>query len=472
MDSLNILLLDDDPETLSLFLERFRRENDRVDCCPDPADTARYLARSIPDVIILCEEWSQDAMALLELLKHEWEDLPVILVGAAPAIPRVVEAIKKGAWDYVAKPLGGSGIDKAVLQAARESRLLRKVNQVQKLYERQGQCEGIIGVSYPMQRIYRTIESVAAGDATVLISGESGVGKELVAQAIHRKSVRCKHPFVEVNCASIPKDLLESELFGHERGAFTGATRKHLGCCETARRGTLFLDEVCEMGAELQAKLLRFLQEKRFRPLGSERVVEVDTRVLCATNRDPLAEVQAGRLREDLYYRISVIPVEVPPLRERTEDIPLLAMKFLEEFSPRYDKYFFDFSVGAMEKLMGYPWPGNVRELKNTVEQIVALNTGSQVIERFLPSRIRKEAPSPKVIYLNPAETPVGEVPRRIVQLHELEKHAILQAVKACQGNVREAARRLGLGPATLYRKIKKYDHELKVVASAGQERG
>jgi len=469
MDPLNILLLDDDSETLGYFMERFRREEDKVDCCPDPADMARYLSRSVPDVLILCDEWSQDAMALLELLKQEWEDLPVILVSGAPSVPRAVEAMKKGARDFFVRPLENSGIDKVVLQAAKESRLLRKVNQVQKLYERQGQCEGIVGVSYPMQRIYRMIESVAASDATVLITGESGVGKELVAQAIHQKSARSEHPFVEVNCASIPRDLLESELFGHEKGAFTGATRKHTGCCEAARRGTLFLDEICEMGAELQAKLLRFLQEKTFRPLGSDRAVEVDTRVLCATNRDPMLEVQAGRFREDLYYRISVIPLEVPPLRERIEDIPILAMKFLEEFSPRYDKYFFDFSAGAMELLTAYPWPGNVRELKNTVEQIVALNMGSQVIERFLPERIRKGATSPKVVYLNP-EVPSVDGPRKIVQLQELEKHAILQAVKACQGNIREAARRLGLGQATLYRKIKKYDNQTAVDALTAEQ--
>jgi two-component system, repressor protein LuxO len=460
MDPLRILLLDDEPATLGFFMERFRREGDCVECCPDPAELARFLSETVPDVLVLCTEWAEDPLGLLERLKREWEDLPVILVSRNHAVPCVVEAMKKGARDYFTKPLEESGIDKAVLQAAKESRLLRKVNQVQKLYERHGRCEGIIGVSYPMQRIYRMIESVAAGDATVLISGESGVGKELVAQAIHRRSVRSKHPFVEVNCASIPRDLLESELFGYERGAFTGATRKHAGCCEAARQGTLFLDEICEMGSQLQAKLLRFLQEKTFRPLGSDRAVEADTRVVCATNRNPLAEVGAGRFREDLYYRISVIPIEVPPLRERTEDISILAMKFLEEFSPKYDKYFYDFSAGAMEMLTAYPWPGNVRELRNTVEQIVALNMGSQVIERFLPDRIRTGVPSPKVIYLNPG-TSATEGTRKIVRLHEMEKTAILQAVRECQGNIREAARRLGLGQATLYRKIKKYDSEV-----------
>jgi two-component system repressor protein LuxO len=466
MDALRILLLDNDPESINYFLERFRRDEDHVECCTDPADMAHFMAKTIPDVLVLCTDWAGDALKLLGLLKQEWEDLPVIFISNDPPVPQVVEAMKKGARDYFAKPLAKSGIDKTILQAAKEARLLRKVNQVQKLYKRQGQCEGIIGVSYPMQRIYRMIESVAASDATVLITGESGVGKELVAQAIHRKSARNKHPFVEVNCASIPRDLLESELFGYEKGAFTGATRRHTGCCESARHGTLFLDEICEMGVELQAKMLRFLQEKTFRPLGSDRTVEVDTRVLCATNRDPLVEVQAGRFREDLYYRISVIPVEVPPLRERAEDIPILATKFLEDFSPRYDKYFYDFSVGALERMVEYPWPGNVRELKNMVEQIVALNMGSQVIERFLPERIRKGTPSAKVIYLNP-EAPSGEGPRKIVQLHELEKQAILEAVKACQGNIREAARKLGLGQATLYRKIKKYDSELQEVLPA-----
>ena len=466
MEPLKIFLLDNDPETLDFLRERFRRDQDRISTCMDHAEMSGFLSRDIPDVMVVSTDWSQDMIGLLEGLKREWEDLPIIFVSRKNSVPDVVEAMKKGARDYFLKPLQKSGIDKAILQAAKEARLLRKVNQFQELSERKGQCESIIGVSYPMQRIYRMIESVSHGDATILVSGESGVGKELVAQAIHTRGPRNRNPFIGINCASIPRELLESELFGHEKGAFTGANRRHLGCCEVANKGTLFLDEICEIGPEIQVKLLRFLQERSFRPLGSDRLVEVDTRVICATNRDPFEEVRAGRFREDLYYRISVIPIEVPPLRERNEDIPILAMKFLEEFSPKYDKYFYDFSAEAMEKIVEYAWPGNVRELKNTVEQVVALNMGSQVIDRFLPERLRKTKTQSSIKAFVP-ETDTADGNRRILRLYELEKHAILQALKICQGNIGEAARKLGLGQATLYRKLKKYEEETRVEQSA-----
>ena len=455
MDPLKILLLDEDPETLAYLQERFRREDDHIFACERPDGLSQFFGQELPDVVILSTEWTHDDEDPLALLKGEWEDLPVIFVSHSSSVRDAVDRMKRGARDYFVKPLPDSGIDRAILQSAKESRLLRKVNQLQELYERRGQFDELIGVSYPMQRIYRIIESVARGDATVLITGESGVGKELVARAIHRKSSRRDKPFVAVNCANIPNNLLESELFGHEKGAFTGADRRRVGCCESAHQGTLFLDEVGEMGPELQVKLLRFLQEWNFRPLGGNRVVEVDTRVICATNREPAEEIKEGRLREDLYYRISVIPLEVPPLRDRKDDTPILAMKFLEEYSAKYEKYFYDFSAEAMERLMEYDWPGNVRELRNTVEQIVALNTGSQVIERFLPERLRNGGPNASAKAPTP-ETEAGGV-RRVLRLEELEKQAILHAIKVCQGNVGRAARQLGVGQATIYRKIKKY---------------
>lgn len=458
MEPLKILLLDEDPETLAFLRERFRRKEDQIEVCPSPGVLVQFFQKGLPDVVVLATDWAEDCMATLEILKREWEDLPVIFVSPNGSVTQVVEAMKKGARDYFLKPLRDSGVERALLQAVKESKLLRKVNQIQEAYERRGQFEGLIGVSYPMQRIYRMIDSVARGDATILISGESGVGKELVAQAIHRRSTRRKNPFVAVNCGSIPKDLLESELFGHEKGAFTGADRRHLGCCETAHEGGLFLDEICEMAPDLQVKLLRFLQERSFRRLGSDRQITVDTRVICATNRDPLTEVKEGRLREDLYYRISVIPIDVAPLRERKEDIPILAMKFLEEFSAKYDKYFYDFSVEAMERILEYPWPGNVRELKNTVEQVVALNMGSQVVERFLPEKFRQARSAPLAAARQvQAEPETGDAVRRVLRIHELEKQAILHALKVCHGNIGEAARKLGLGQATLYRKVKKY---------------
>jgi DNA-binding NtrC family response regulator len=457
MDPLKLLLLDNDPATLEFLQGQFRRKNDEIHVCERPAGLVHYFGKDLPDVVILASDWADNPLETLELLKREWEDLPVIFVSRNGSVQDVVQVMKRGARDYFLKPLlEETGIDKSVVQAAKESRLLRKVNQLQEVHERKGQFEGLVGVSYTMQRIYRMIDSVARGDATVMITGESGVGKELVAQAVHRRSLRRKNPFVAVNCANIPANLLESELFGHERGAFTGADRRRIGCCEAAHTGTLFLDEVCEMCPELQVKLLRFLEERNFRPLGGNRLVDVDCRVICATNRNPLVEIREGRLREDLYYRISVIPLEVPPLRERKDDISILAMRFLEEFSAKYDKYFFDFSADAMERLMEYGWPGNVRELKNTIEQVVALNTGSQVVERYLPDRLRDTVPRPKVQYIG-GEDDGGTGVRKVLRLHELEKQAILQALKVCHGNIGEASRKLGLGQATLYRKIKKY---------------
>jgi len=456
MDTLKILILDNDPETVEFLSERFRRDNDLIDSCVDPKQLPYTLQKGFPDVIVLSPTWAQEGLAILDLLKKECEDLPVILVSENGGVPDAVEAMKKGARDYILKPLRKSGLDKAILHSAKEHQLLRRVNKLQEIYERRGQYDEMIGISYPMQRIYRTIETIARGDATILITGESGVGKELVAKAIHRRSARRDNPFIAINCASIPKDLLESELFGHEKGSFTSADRRHIGRCEEAHHGTLVLDEICEMGFDLQAKLLRFLQEKNFRRLGSDRLIEVDTRVICATNRNPQEEVEKGKLREDLYYRISVIPIEIPPLRDRKEDIPILAMKFLEGFSGKYDKYFYDFSAEAMQKLVEYPWPGNVRELKNTIEQIVVFNIGSQVIDRFLPERLRKNA-SARQLKPEAGGSDQEENARKVIRVHELEKQAILQALKVCQGNIGEAARRLGLGQATLYRKLKKY---------------
>jgi DNA-binding NtrC family response regulator len=457
MEPLKLLLLDNDPVTLDLLQEQFRRKNDEILVCEQPSALGQFFGKDLPDVVILAREWSENSLETLDLLKKEWEDLPVIFVSRNGSVPDVVQVMKKGARDYFLKPLEETGIEKSILQAAKDSKLLRRVNQLQELHERRGQFDGLVGVSYTMQRVYRMIESVARGDATVMITGESGVGKELVAQSVHRRSLRRKNPFVAVNCANIPATLLESELFGHERGAFTGADRRRIGCCEAAHTGTLFLDEICEMCPELQVKLLRFLEERNFRPLGGNRVVDVDSRVICATNRDPLVEIRESRLREDLYYRIAVIPLEVPPLRERKDDVPILAMKFLEEFSGKYEKYFYDFSADAMERLIEYGWPGNVRELKNTIEQVVALNTGSQVLPRFLPDRLQNATPRPKVQYID-SEDDGGNGVRKILRLHELEKQAILQALKVCHGNIGEASRKLGLGQATLYRKIKKYE--------------
>jgi transcriptional regulator with PAS, ATPase and Fis domain len=280
----------------------------------------------------------------------------------------------------------------------------------------------------------------------------------LVAQAIHDVSPRAKKRFVAINCAAIPKDLLESELFGHERGAFTGATTRYRGCCEQADGGTLFLDEICEMDINLQSKLLRFLQERSFRRLGAKEDITVDARVIAATNRDPLDAVKAGLFREDLYYRLNVIPVEIPPLKERKEDIPLLANHFLEKFSSKYGKYFYDFSAEAMGAMLSYDWPGNVREIENMIERIVVLFAGSQVTENMVPRHLLEGNGSEPGDPESAREEDAYGEDGVILPMQEVEKRAIQRALSICRGNVSQASRRLQIGQATLYRKIKKYN--------------
>jgi two-component system repressor protein LuxO len=358
-----------------------------------------------------------------------------------------------------------------------------------------------------MQTIYHIIRHVSQSDASVFITGESGTGKELVARAIHNRSRRSDKSFEPVNCAAIPRELLESEMFGHEKGSFTGAYQKRIGSCERGDGGTLFLDEVCEMPPELQVKMLRFLQDRTFRRVGGNELIKVDVRVIAATNRDPLDEIAAGRLREDLYYRLMVVPIDMPPLRERREDIYLLAEHFLGIFARKNGKAFGEFAPEALRALLRYPWHGNVRELENVVENVVVLNNDAAVKLDHLPDRIRDYTPPEgeadieleveRVAERAPAGAHsaageradrVAETGRRspttrrsatgqgsraaterddrpapaqeddaILPMAEVEKRTIEHALRATNGNVPAAARQLRIGQATIYRKIKSY---------------
>jgi DNA-binding NtrC family response regulator len=344
-----------------------------------------------------------------------------------------------------------------------------QVKQLADVYERGGKLGELVGVSPAMHEIYGRIKSICNTDATVLIYGESGTGKELVAHATHVLSLRSDGEFVPVNCAAIPKDLLESELFGHEKGAFTGADRLHIGSCERADGGTLFLDEICEMAHGLQSKLLRFLQNHTFTRVGGTDTMEVDSRVIAATNRDPLGEVERGALREDLYYRLNVVPIHIPPLRERPEDIPVLAQHFLVMMGEKYNKYFWDFSPDSVRLLLCYEWPGNVRELRNTIERIVVLANTDRVTPDLFPERVRKAAQTAEVPELDVDEameciqkalqTPQAppEETDEVLPFVEVERRAILGAIDKCGGDISKAARKLGLSRATLYRKLDKY---------------
>lgn len=386
--------------------------------------------------------------ALSEIKRYN-PAIPVILMTAFSSVETAVEALKKGAYDYLTKPLDFDELRLAMERAMDHSRL-REENRI--LRESLGSHfdrRNIIGRSEAMVRLLEAISQVAPSDATVLITGESGTGKELAAGAIHFNSPRKSGPFVKMNCGAVTETLLESELFGHERGAFTGAHRLKEGKFRQADGGTLFLDEVSEMSLAMQVRLLRVLQEKEFTRVGGEEILRVDVRVIAATNRDLIREVEAGRFREDLFYRIHVVALRVPALRERREDIPLLAQHFLERFAKENQKAVRGFTPRAMDRLLKHPWPGNVRELMNVVERAVVLGRSDYLDEEDL-SLVSPKEPAPKPT-TEPLEFLSG------VPLEEVEKDAILKTLETAQGNKSEAARRLGITRRTLHKRLKKY---------------
>ncbi len=388
-------------------------------------------------------------------LKAYDDNLPVIVLSRSKSLENAVGAMRAGAHDFLTFPVDGEKLRHSVGNAVRMYDLTKRIFLLESQMGWRGGLDDIVGHSAQMQEIFTMITMVAKSNATVLITGESGTGKELVAQAIHRHSGRSNKVFLDINCGAIPRELLESELFGHERGAYTGADRRYIGSCERADGGTLFLDEISEMDPLLQVKLLRFLQERSFTRIGGHEPIAVDVRIVAATNRDIQAEVKEGRFREDLYYRLNVVPIPIPPLRERREDIPLLAKHFLEKYSARNEKIFLDFAPQALEALTAYDWPGNVRELENVIERVVVLNNDSRVKPAHLPKNLQEQRGKGAAAPLEPSMAPLDG--QKVIPLELVEKYAIEAALKRCLGNVSEAARKLKIGQATLYRKIKQY---------------
>ena len=324
------------------------------------------------------------------------------------------------------------------------------------------QFYGFIGNSLPMQMVYRMVESCASSTATVFILGESGTGKELCAEAIHQHGSRRDHPFVAVNCAAIPADLIESELFGHRKGAFTGAVKDHDGAVYRANGGTLFLDEVAEMHMDLQSKLLRFLQTGKFVKVGGSSEQVVDVRIVCATNRNPIQEVRQGRFREDLYYRLNVVPITLPPLRERSGDILMLANYFLKLYSAKEGKRFRQFSTEVQSLMVSYQWPGNVRQLQNVVHNITVLHDGDEVTAEQLPPPLSYESTGELPWVVEPAEKKTESDKMRsspLKTLAEIERDAIMQALERCDNNVPKAAALLDVHPSTIYRKKQAWEN-------------
>ncbi|MFH1830335.1 MAG: sigma-54 dependent transcriptional regulator [Pseudomonadota bacterium] len=408
-------------------------------------------------VLVLSGEDASGLEKLIERMRRLDDNLPVIVVARSKSLEYAVGAMKAGAYDYLPIPVDGEQLRHAIRNAINLYNLTKRVYLLETQMGWRGGMDDMIGHSTVMQEIFSMITMVAKSNATVLITGESGTGKELVARAIHNHSSRSHKTFLDINCGAIPRELLENELFGHERGAYTGADRRYMGSCERADGGTLFLDEISEMDPLLQVKLLRFLQERTFMRVGGNDLIKVDVRIIAATNRDISKEAQEGRFREDLLYRLNVVPVHIPPLRDRREDIPLLAKHFLDKYSTKNEKIFLDFSPQALDVLMAYEWPGNVRELENSIERVVVLNNDSRVKLSHLPKDIQEQGRMhPQTVEpIEPSMAPLDG--GKIIPLELVEKYAIEAALKRCLGNVGEAARKLKIGQATLYRKIKHY---------------
>jgi len=446
----NVLVVDDEPFMRNAILDTQRERGFELEGAASPAEALERLARESFAAVVT--DYRMPGMNGLEFLRRGKEldpSIDVALITGFGTVENAVEAMKLGAVDFLQKPIDPDRME-AVLRRMRERHELMRENRELKAELRRRRALGrIVGKSEPMQRICDLIGRIAASPATVLVTGESGTGKELVAGAIHEGGPRRTKPLVKINCAAMPDTLLESELFGHEKGAFTGAISKKAGHFEAADGGTLFLDEVGDIPLATQVKLLRAIQEKSFTRVGGTEPVKVDVRIIAATNADLEAAVREKRFREDLFFRLNVIPIRIPPLRERREDIPLLAEHFLARFAKENDRLFRGFDREAMRLLVDYPFPGNVRELMNLVERTVVLNNdGERVTADMLPAEVRLGHAAP-----NAAPGAFGpDAP-----LRDVEAAHIRRALDHFQWNIAETAKRLGIDRKTLYAKIERY---------------
>ncbi len=390
-----------------------------------------------------------NGLELCERIVSGRADLPVVVVTAFGSMETAVGAIRAGAYDFITKPVEMDALALVVERAVQHRSLKAEVKRLREAVDATRQFDDMIGTSASMRKVNDLITRVADSDANVLITGESGTGKELVARALHARSTRSGGPFVAVNCAAVPETLLESELFGHAKGAFTDARQARAGLFVQASGGTLFLDEVAELPLGMQPKLLRSLQERKVRPVGGNTELAFDARLVTATNRDLETEVSEKKFREDLYYRINVVRVEVPPLRARGNDVLLLAQHFIERAASRANKNVLGLVSAAAEKLLGYEWPGNVRELENCMERAVALTRFDQITVEDLPEKIRNYQSTHVVV--------ASDDPGDLLNMNEVERRYIQRVLKAVAGNKTQAAKLLGFDRRTLYRKLDRY---------------
>ncbi len=443
----SILIVDDDDLVRGTIVNQLQEANYDIDEARNGLEAVKMLDKNIYDLVI-CDV-VMDEVSGIDVLKHSKRinpDVEVIIMTAYGSVEEAVEALRMGAFHYITKPVNRDELLLTVKNALEKNRLRVNVRNLKRRMKEQFGIENIITINEKMQKLIETAISIAHTDSNVLITGESGTGKELIANLIHNMSPFADKPFVAVNCGGLPEPLLESELFGHVKGAFTGAISTKRGLVEEADGGTLFLDEVAEMNPALQVKLLRFIQNGEVRRVGENVTRKVKVRLIAATNKDLHEAMRNGEFREDLYYRLSVIPLHIPPLRERPEDISLLAQHFLKLFSQRLGKSIHRISDAALQALVAYSWPGNVRELMNAIEHGVAL-CHSEVLEK-------KDLP-PKIVYDLEEEQPSGD--RGMSSLEEMEKNYILKVLQETGWNQRKACKILGLSKATLYRRLKKY---------------
>ena len=447
------LIVDDDP-AMCAWLEADLRSRgiDAVTCTVPEGGLARMQEEDFDVVLTDLHMRGMDGITLCKRAAESRPDVPVVVLTAFGSIESAVEAIRAGAYDYITKPVEIEALALTLERAIAHHALKEEVRRLRRAVAVSGQFGELIGRSDAMKRVYDLLDRISDSEATVLITGESGTGKEVVARALHARSRRKAGPFVAINCAAVPESLIESELFGHVRGAFTDARASRPGLFVEASGGTLLLDEIGELPISVQPKLLRALQERRVRPVGGSSEVPFDVRLIAATNRDLEAAVEERRFREDLYYRINVILVELPPVRARGSDVLLLAQRFVEDFSTRSSKEVTGISPAASEKLLSYSWPGNVREIQNCMERAVALTRYREITVEDLPEKIREHRASHVIV--------AGDDPSELVPLEEVERRYILRVLEASGGNKTLAARILGLDRKTLHRKLDRWEQQ------------
>jgi DNA-binding NtrC family response regulator len=447
-----ILIVDDEPDSRDALQTLLGTWGYATEIASEGREALQKAAALRPSVVVTDLMMpDMDGLGLLSALQQEMPRVPVIILTGRATVDTAVGAMRQGAYDYLTKPVDLDRLRLLIEKALERGRTLDEITILRRRVKDVWGIGRLIGRSVPMQEVHRLIEQAATTPAPVLIHGETGTGKELVARTLHELSARASGPFVAVNCAAMPETLLESEIFGHERGAFTDARDRREGCFELAHGGTLLLDEVAEMAPGTQAKFLRVLEEGSFRRLGGKTEINVDVRVVAATNKDPVTAMKEGEFREDLYYRLNVFTLAVPPLRQRIEDIPLLVTGFIEEFNGKYDKRITGVDDATLKLLMSHAWPGNVRELRNTVERAFIASDGDVITAKVLPGT---SPVAPVASWSGDADVvtaPIG------LPLREVEKQFVLRTLAAENNNKTRAADRLGISTKTLHNMLQRW---------------